>query len=250
MYLPSSPQSFDVLGIPVSVINLESAKNLILQWSEDRIGRVVCIRDVHGVMRAQEDPHLLQIHREAAMVTPDGMPIVMLGKLQGHRISRVCGPDLLPHVADHGRAVGLSHYFFGGGEGIAEDLVASLKSRFPGIKIAGWETPPFRPLSEQENTAILERIRESGADVVWVGLGTPKQEYWMHRMAAVSSATYIGVGAAFDFHITLVIKCYRRCNKLRARNMPNSDEQSGEVTLTDFSSFGVAKLERFNFLLT
>jgi N-acetylglucosaminyldiphosphoundecaprenol N-acetyl-beta-D-mannosaminyltransferase len=103
-------------------------------------------------------------------------------------------------VADHGRAVGLSHYFFGGGEGIAEDLVASLKSRFPGIKIAGWETPPFRPLSEQENTAILERIRESGADVVWVGLGTPKQEYWMHRMAAVSSATYIGVGAAFDFH--------------------------------------------------
>jgi N-acetylglucosaminyldiphosphoundecaprenol N-acetyl-beta-D-mannosaminyltransferase len=200
MQLFPSPKTYDVLGVPVSEVDLDAATSLILQWSNDRRGRVVCIRDVHGVMRAQEDDHLMQIHREAALVTPDGMPIVVLGKLQGRNVSRVCGPDLLPQVIDKGRATGLSHYFFGGGEGIAKDLVEAMRGRFPGVNIVGWETPPFRPLSEQENSSILERIQQSGADVVWVGLGTPKQEYWMHRMAALSSATFIGVGAAFDFH--------------------------------------------------
>ncbi|MEQ1842619.1 MAG: WecB/TagA/CpsF family glycosyltransferase, partial [Verrucomicrobiales bacterium] len=200
MNSPSSPQSYDVLGVPVSEVTLDSACDLILEWANDKVGRFVCIRDVHGVMRAQDDPDLMQIHQDAALVTPDGMPIVMLGKLKGRPVSRVCGPDLMPHVIDQGRKRGLSHYFFGGGEGIAQELVDSLQERFPGVNIAGWETPPFRPLSDEETDDILQRIEESGADIVWVGLSTPKQEYWMHRVASRSSATFIGVGAAFDFH--------------------------------------------------
>jgi len=200
MFSPHSPKTYDVLGVPVSEINLETTVDLVLEWSQDSVGRVVCIRDVHGVMRAQDDPHLLRIHREAALVTPDGMPIVMIGKLQGRRVSRVCGPDLLPQVIDQGRAEGLRHYFFGGGEGIAQQLADSLRERFPGVRIVGSETPPYHPPSDEENAMILERITQSRANVVWVGLGTPKQEFWMHRMAPQSTATFIGVGAAFDFH--------------------------------------------------
>ncbi len=198
--LPSFPSTFDVLGIPVTTANLAQVGDLIAAWSEDQTGRYICIRDVHGVMRAQDDPKLLRIHREAALVTPDGMPLVVLGKLLGCRVSRVCGPDLLPHVIASGREHGLRHYFFGGAEGVAAKLVDSLGTRFPGVKIVGSETPPFRPLTDRENEEILRRIEDSGADIVWVGLGTPKQEYWMHEVARRSSATFIGVGAAFDFH--------------------------------------------------
>lgn len=193
-------ERFDVLGIPVSVTTLDDATARIERWADDNRGRMICIRDVHGVMRAQDDPELMALHQSADMVTPDGMPLVLLGKLKGLKIERTCGPDLMEQVCARSPASGLKHYFYGGQEGIALALAEHMEHRFPGLRIAGHECPPFRPLTQEEDDAVVDRINASGADIVWVGLSTPKQEMWMRDHRARLGATLIGVGAAFDFH--------------------------------------------------
>lgn len=197
---PENKNNFDVLGIPVSIVTLQSATKKVIDWAADKKGRFVCIRDVHGVVRTYDSPELMDIHKDASMVTPDGMPLVMLGKLSGNPVERACGPDLFEEVMNHGRENNVSHYFYGGNEGVAEELANRLTKRFPGLKVAGYECPPFRPLTEEEDADLIERISKSGADVVWVGLSTPKQEFWMHEHFKKLPATLIGVGAAFDFH--------------------------------------------------
>ena len=198
--LKKAHQTFDVLGVPVSVTSLADASDTILQWAADARGRFVCIRDVHGVMRARKDAELLRLHFQADMVTPDGMPLVLLGKVKGHSVERTCGADLMEDVCRRSPARRIKHYFYGGNEGVAERMKAKFEERFPGIEIAGHETPPFRPQTAEEDEATVERIRKSGADVVWVGLSTPKQEQWMRQHVDRVPATLIGVGAAYDFH--------------------------------------------------
>lgn len=195
-----NPGSYDVLGIPVSVTTLTSASQAIHRWARDDVGRFVCIRDVHGVMQAYDNPALSRLHREAAMVTPDGMPLVWLGRRAGLPVERTCGPDLMDRVMADSARSGLRHYFYGGKPGVAEQLRRVFLARYPGLQVVGHCTPPFRDLSDDEVAAVAERLNASGADVVWVGLSTPKQEFLMGRLAPMVSATLIGVGAAFDYH--------------------------------------------------
>jgi len=192
--------SYDVLGIPVSVLTPKRAVDTILAWAGDERGRFVCIRDVHGVMLARRNAELARIHHLADMVTPDGMPIALIGKKRGLPVERTCGPDLMPLVLEAGVANGLGHYFYGGRDGVAQELAAKMQARFPGLVVAGAETPPFRVLEDAELADLASCITASGADVVWVGLSTPKQERLMHRLAPMIRATLIGVGAAFDLH--------------------------------------------------
>lgn len=191
---------FDVLGVPVSVTTLDDATRTIESWAEDDKGRYVCIRDVHGVMRARDDSTLQMIHHQADMVAPDGMPLVLLGKLRGKPVSRTCGPDLMEAVCARSPVSGLKHYFYGGEDGVAETLKARFEWRFPGIQIVGAESPPMLPADPTEDKDLVERIVASGADVVWVGLSTPKQERWMRAHRDKLPVTLIGVGAAYDFH--------------------------------------------------
>lgn len=198
--MTDEPGSYDVLGVPVTVTSLPDATDCILRWKEDGIGRFVCIRDVHGVMRAVDEPRLMDLHGEAAMVTPDGMPLVALGRWRGLPVQRTCGPDLIAHLAEAGQSSGLRHYLYGGAPGVAERLASEFRKRFTDIQIVGVECPPFRPPTDREAEETRARISDSGADVVWVGLSTPKQEFWMQSNYRHLSATLIGVGAAFDFH--------------------------------------------------
>ena len=197
---PEARVRFDVLGVPVDALDLPTAVRRIVGWAGDRVGRYVCVRDVHGVMRARDDATLMAIHHDADMVTPDGMPLVRIGRRRGYRVSQTCGGDLMETLLDEGRAHGLTHYLYGGNDGVADELAAKLVARFPGLEIVGTHCPPFRALSDEEMRRDAAAIEASGADVVWVGLSTPKQELWMSAMRPLSSATSIGVGAAFDFH--------------------------------------------------
>lgn len=191
-----------VLGVPINAINMTQAIDTILSWIVRGQAHYVCVRDVHGVMRAQEEPKLLEIHDGAGLVTPDGMPLVWLARWRGyHHVSRVCGSDLVAELCSASVQSGISHYFYGGKPGVAERMADALKLRFPGLKVAGTGTPPFGPMSAQEDDADTAQIVASGAGVVWVGLSTPKQEYWMHdHVERIPGATLIGVGAAFDFY--------------------------------------------------
>lgn len=181
---------------------MQMALDVIHGWLARQDAHYVCVTGVHGVMESQRDETLRQIHNEAGLVAPDGMPLVWLGRLKGHaHVGRVYGPDLMLALCEATAARGTRHFLFGGAEGVAEALADNLKRRFPGLTIAGTYSPPFRSLTPQEDTQIVDMLRQAKADVIWVGLGAPKQERWMAAHCdLLPGSVLIGVGAAFDFH--------------------------------------------------
>ena len=155
----------------------------------------------HAVVEARDDPRLAQAFHDAALVCPDGMPLVWVGRAAGRDVERVCGPDMMLALLDRSRAAGRTHYFYGGADGVAERLVSRMQARYPGLRVVGWETPPFRPLSDDEELALAQRINDARPDYVWCGLGTPRQYLWISRFRErLRAAALLAVGAAFDFH--------------------------------------------------
>jgi len=180
---------------------MENAVEAIAGAVTQRKKGYVCVTGVHGVMEARRDQNLTTIFKNAFLVVPDGMPTVWMGRLQGHSIARVFGPDLMLSVLQDARLRDATHYLYGGNEGVAECLREKLVSKCPGIKIVGTYCPPFRPLTWNEEQALLVEIDHLQPDIIWVGLGTPKQEKFMAEYLPKTKVTLmIGVGAAFDFH--------------------------------------------------
>lgn len=196
----SRGRTYRVAGLPVSAVDLGEAVDRITGWARLRQSRYVCVRDLHGVVLALEDPQMMQIHEEADMVTPDGMPLVWIGRARGLPIGRACGADLMARVIENSANAGLSQFFLGGRPGIAERLAEGFVKKHPLLRIAGLLELPFAPIEDYDLDAIVERVNSSGAHIVWVGLSTPKQEQLMFRIARRTNAVFVGVGAAFDFH--------------------------------------------------
>lgn len=191
----------NILGVGISAINMEQALETIAGWIEKREPHYVCVCTVQTVMECQRDPALHRLVNRAGLATPDGMPLVWLGRLSGHRhMGRVYGPDLMLALGERSVEKGWRHFFYGGLEGVPEKLADTMKQRFPGLRVAGGYAPPFRPLSEEEDAALVAKINEARPDIVWVGLGTPKQDWWVgSHVGRVSAPVLIAVGAAFDF---------------------------------------------------
>ncbi|KUO49471.1 MAG: hypothetical protein APF78_07695 [Sphingomonadales bacterium BRH_c3] len=198
---PQQPlfETFDVLGLPIAAVTPARASKIIHCWAEDDKGRMVCLRDVHGIMRALDDKDLFDIHLAADMLSPDGTPLALIGKWRGVDVEQTCGANLLERMMEDSMRSGLKHYFYGGNNGVAEEMVAILRDSYPGIDIVGFGTPPFRPLTSDEFQALVDEIRRTKADVVWIGLSTPKQEILMHQLKPHISATALGIGAVYDF---------------------------------------------------
>lgn len=196
------PVSVDILGVPISVTDEQRAIATVLAWARAGAANYICVRDVHGVMLAQRDPEFLAIHKAAGLVLPDGMPLVLVAKQRGHAdIRRTCGPDFVGALCDAGRVHGIRHYFYGAAPGVAATMAANLERRFPGLIICGASSPPYGAVDEAADRAICEEIAATRPHVIWVGLSTPKQEYWMRdHVGRIPGATLVGVGAAFDFH--------------------------------------------------
>ena len=195
----------NVLGVGVSPITKGYALATIERWIAEGRRQYVCVSGIHGVMESQRDPRLRAIHNGAGLVTPDGMPLVWISRLKGFRhVERVYGPDLMLACCERSVTTGYRHYFYGGGPGVPEQLAERLGARFPGLKVVGCLSPPFRAVTAEEDAAIVDQINRAAPDIVWVGLSTPKQEQWMftHR-SRLQAPVFIGVGAAFDFHAGL-----------------------------------------------
>ena len=192
------PTRYNVLGVGVSALTLAQARDLVLVARGARQLGYVCVTPVHAVDEAQRDPAFRKILNESFLTTPDGMPLVWLAPAG---VERVYGPDLMLAVCDAGRASGLRHYFYGGAPGVAELLREKLSARFPGLEIVGTFAPPYRPLTADELTALRADVTRTRPDIIWVGLGTPKQERFMaEHWRTLDAGLLIGVGAAFDFH--------------------------------------------------
>lgn len=192
----------NVLGVGISVLNLQTAVDGIADAVKARRKGYICVTGVHGVMEAQDDPGFKTILNQAFLCTPDGMPMVWAGKLNRQaEMNRVYGPDLMLEVCAWSEKSGCRHFFYGGADGVAELLVEKLRAKFPGLMVAGTFTPPFRALNAEEEKKLQEHIRVSRPDILWVGLSTPKQEKFMAEYLPKLDVTLmVGVGAAFDFH--------------------------------------------------
>ena len=191
----------DILGVDVSATDLQGAAEAIEGWIARREANYVCVTGAHGIMESRRDKRLRDIHNQAGMVTPDGMPLVWVGRLLGReRMRRVYGPDLMRHLTDVSARRGYRQFYYGGAPGVADKLAAVLAAARPGLVVCGTLCPPFRPLTPQEDRQAVEMINAARPDIVWVGLSTPKQELWMaDHVGRLGAPVLIGVGAAFDF---------------------------------------------------
>jgi N-acetylglucosaminyldiphosphoundecaprenol N-acetyl-beta-D-mannosaminyltransferase len=197
-----TPDRLNVLGVGVSALNLPLAADTIGGWIRADRREYVCVTGVHGVIESRRDTTVRAIHNAASLVVPDGMPLVWLLRLAGHRnAGRVYGPDLMLCLLERSVAQNLTHFFYGATETTLSQLQAKLTARFPGLRVIGTLAPPFRALTPAEDNEVTAAINRANPDVVWIGLSTPKQEIWMaeHR-ARLNAKVLLGVGAAFDFH--------------------------------------------------
>ena len=195
------PPRFNVLGVGVHALDLTTACRQVVDAASGTTPGYVCFCDVNSVSCARRDPQHLATLNRSLLTTPDGMPLVWLGKHAGHKtVGRVYGPDLMHEVCRATAGTKLTHFFYGGGPGTAEALTANLQARFPGLKVVGTQCPPFRPLTTDEAGALEKRIHATRPNFFWVGLSTPKQEAFMAEYSTrLRVPVMLGVGAAFDF---------------------------------------------------
>jgi N-acetylglucosaminyldiphosphoundecaprenol N-acetyl-beta-D-mannosaminyltransferase len=199
---PAVGDRVNILGVGAMPLDLSRAVATLERWRVEGRKEYVCVVSVHGLVVAQRDPAIRHALNHCGMATEDGMPLVWWSRLAGFsQARRVCGSDLLDKVCAHDAPNKFRHYFYGATPKVLEQLIGRLKKRHPELCVAGYHSPPFRPLTESEDAADIAAINEAQPDFVWVGLGMPKQEKWMvAHLGKINAAALIGVGAAFDFH--------------------------------------------------
>ena len=186
----------DAVEIPDVVAQME-------RWIGERRGsHYIAVTGMHGVTEAQHDAALKEVLNSADLVVPDGMPLVWLGRWRGYALRRrVYGPELMLEFCRATASKGYRHFFYGGAPGVAGELAGRLRRQFPSLQVVGTYSPPFRPVTPEEDAQVAHMICEARPDVLWVGLSTPKQERWMseHR-DRLDAPVMVGAGAAFDLN--------------------------------------------------
>jgi N-acetylglucosaminyldiphosphoundecaprenol N-acetyl-beta-D-mannosaminyltransferase len=189
---------YDVCGISIAAVSPPQAAAVLVAAAQQSVSVQVHLCNVYTLSLVEQDQELRSALRCADLNLPDGTPVAWLGWQWGVR-GPVRGPGLVPEVGRAGAPYGLKHYLYGGAPGVAEDMAGRLRQEVPGIDIVGAESPPYRTISDDEVAELTNRIQASGANVVWIGLGTPRQDYLVPRVAAFVDGVVVPVGAAFDF---------------------------------------------------
>jgi N-acetylglucosaminyldiphosphoundecaprenol N-acetyl-beta-D-mannosaminyltransferase len=192
----------NVLGVGVDPTTMSETLELIERHLNGDKKGYICVTGVHGIMEAQKNPDLRNVINSSLTTIPDGRPSVWVGWLGGFRqMQQVTGPNLMLELCARSVAKGYTHFLYGGGPGIADELKRALQERFPGLVVAGTYTPPFRPLSTVEERGLISRVATLKPDIFWIGLSTPKQEHFMAKfLPKLDTKLMLGVGAAFDIH--------------------------------------------------
>ncbi len=195
-----SPRTFSVLGVPVNAVQISDTISRIEDWiAARRSARYIAVTGMHGVIESRRDPETRTALRAADLVVPDGMSLVWVGRFRGVELQRrVYGPELMETFFAETRGR-YRHFFFGAGPGIPEKLAEHYREAY-GAQIVGTFSPPFRPMTAEEESELAECVAQARPDVLWVGLSTPKQEKWMFAHRSLPVPVMAGVGAAFDFN--------------------------------------------------
>ncbi|MBN1816163.1 MAG: WecB/TagA/CpsF family glycosyltransferase [Sedimentisphaerales bacterium] len=191
-----------ILGVRFNLTSADQAVQTVLQWKRRRQQEMIIFAPPHSVVMARRDRLMRTALAKAALVLPDGVGIILAAKILGYdHFGRVTGPDFMLELCDKGRQVALKHYFYGGAPGVAEKLIKVLCNKYPGLNVGGYFCPPFRELSICEDDQVIRTINKARPDILWIGLGAPKQEKWMlEHYRKIHVTAMLGVGAAFDFH--------------------------------------------------
>ncbi len=195
----SEIKTCNILGTEIAVTTMKHTIETLEGEMERLRGQYICVSNVHTTVMAYEDAAYRRVQNGAAIALPDGKPLSLYSRKHGFpEAERVTGPDLMGEL--FARDNGLSHYFYGGTPETIEVLSRKLRATYPNLRIAGMVSPPFRPLTPEEDAEEIRRMNASGADIIWVGLGAPKQENWMYEHRGKVNGVMIGVGAGFDYH--------------------------------------------------
>lgn len=199
----------NVLGVAIDALNLERAVSRVAQFLQSDRKGYLCAVDVSGVLAARRDPAVARTFAEAAIVIPDGTPTAWVGRLQKHALMEaVTGPALMRAIFSRAQFAAYRHFFYGGKEGVADDLAANMVRQFPWTCVAGTYTPPFRDLTSEEEDDLARTIKACKPDMIWVGISAPRQDLFMRRMLPrLETRLMFGVGAAFDFHTGRLKDC-------------------------------------------
>lgn len=201
LYDSQLSQRCDVLGVNYTVTTLSEAVDTVIRSAKDLGGKYICFSNVHTTIMAHDDKQYREILNQAAFVFPDGRPVAKQIASAGYReVERVAGPDFMERMFFATANTDITHYFYGSTEETIQKLRIQLEQNYPGIKIAGMVSPPFRKLTPEEDEAAVRAINDSGASLIWIGLGAPKQEKWMAEHQDKVNGVMLGVGAGFDFH--------------------------------------------------
>jgi N-acetylglucosaminyldiphosphoundecaprenol N-acetyl-beta-D-mannosaminyltransferase len=192
----------NILGVGVSAVSMQEAVGRVDRFLQGDSSGYVCVTGVHGIIEAQSDEAFRATLNNSFLTTPDGMPTVWLGRWSGFKdMTRVYGPEFMLEICKLSVERGYRHVLYGGKPGVAEELKAKLEAQFPGLRITGTYTPPFRPLNAAEERDLMSAIERSQADMLWCGLSTPKQERFMAQYCGrLPVKLMFGVGAAFDIN--------------------------------------------------
>lgn len=191
----------NIMGVDIAAIDMDWLVDYLNRNVKSLSGDYICVSNVHTTVTAYEDQEYCKVQNGGIMAIPDGGPLSSVGQKRGFKnMKRTTGPSLMGEIFKISAAEGYRHYFYGSTDETLEKLYSVLRESYPGIQIAGMYSPPFRPMTEDEDRAIVERINETKPDFVWVGLGAPKQEKWMAAHQGRVQGLMIGVGAGFDYH--------------------------------------------------
>lgn len=190
------------MGLAIDPIEFATAIEKTIRFAKKRPAKYVCVNSAQDVVIAQHDPRFREIVNQSDLATADGWPVVWSIRSQGmQQNGRVTGPDLMLAVCEQGVEMGLKHFLYGGVEEVPDLLTSKLKQKFPGINICGAHSPPFRKLNKLEDQAEIDMINSANADVLWIGISTPKQHFWLQdHIDKLNVGVVVTVGAAFDFH--------------------------------------------------
>ncbi len=190
----------NIMGVDIAAIHMGWLVDFTKKYIKELSGQYICVSNVHTTVMSYEDPLYCAVQNGGIMAIPDGGPLSSVGRKRGFsEMERTTGPDYLKEILKISGEEGYRHYFYGSTEETLEKLKSHLEENYPNVQIAGMFSPPFRALSEEEDEEIVCRINESDADFVWVGLGAPKQEFWMAEHQEKIKGLMVGVGAAFDY---------------------------------------------------
>ena len=190
----------NILGVNIAAVNMDWVLSFTHKHIKELSGQYFCVSNVHTTVTAYNDPSYRSVQNNAIIALPDGGPLSSVGRKRGYTgMERVTGPSYMEEILKCSSKYGYKHFFYGSSRETTDKMAEVIKERYPGVSIVGVYNPPFRPLTEDEDTEVIQMITDAEPDFVWVGLGAPKQEIWMADHQGKIPGLMVGVGAAFDY---------------------------------------------------